>query len=274
VKAVKVTAQRKEYTPEEAPHGFREVYCTKCGYAVEVPVSCHDKSCVPCQKRRGSRTFFRVNKAVQEIKVPQGYRWRHLVLARQTQGFIPEGITRLSRAFREMRKLKWWDKRVKGGFYTIEVKRSKGQKGWHIHLHIVILCKELSTGVLRIEWAKIQGVRKAYAHIKDINITDKQKNMISYIVTYLIKKAEVTPELLEEFNAGMKNRHLISPFGCMYGQLTKQTKSKVSMVCPICENDDWTDEITMVKKSRQARRVRGPTEEDSLSWTPEIYDRL
>jgi hypothetical protein len=63
----------------------------------------------------------------------------HLVLTfRHRQEPLPDQVRALRRAFGKLRRRPEWKGRVRGGFYSVEIKLSRADGLWHVHLHAVI----------------------------------------------------------------------------------------------------------------------------------------
>lgn len=269
----RIIAGEIQTPPEMAPHGFRDTYCVKCGFNVKVPISCNKKTCVPCQERRSISNYFRVSEGIKKAEKPEGYYWQHIVFTQVQQKEIRYGTSRIIRAFSRLRKEKFWKYCVWGGYYTVECKRSKDGKGWHIHIHAAVLARRIEFSVIYQKWGKHIKHSKPYIFMEAIRFKNMDGNIVGYIVRYLTKKANVTEELETEYNNGMAGRHLISPFGKMYGKVVKSKLGKATIVCPRCHGTEWIDFDTVHRMELKADRVRGPTQEENTEWTPEIYEQ-
>lgn len=258
-------------TPEEAPHGFRELLCSKCGFIVQVPISCSDKTCRPCQRRRAGKTYHRITAGMKDVKIPRGYSWKHIVLTQRKAYTIGEGITKVIEAFRKMRADKQWKQRVKGGFYTIEAKRTIKGDAWHVHIHSLALTKRLDYNRIHGMWRKYLGYKKVHLNIEDVRFEDKNTRIAGYLCAYLTKKAQVSAEDENDYNQGMKGRRMISAFGDMHQQTVKKEKKEVEMECPHCGNVEWFETRQLDRISDNTAPERGPPEED-LAWEPAIYE--
>jgi hypothetical protein len=116
---------------------------------------CKHRACPTCQrilavKRRAAIDAF----LTENFELVKGYKFYHLVLTLRhnaeddvrTNFYFPD----LIEYFKQLRGLttganreaqrSWWDKRVAGGFYSVEVTPSKDGTA-HIHLHVLLMAK-------------------------------------------------------------------------------------------------------------------------------------
>jgi hypothetical protein len=147
---------------------------------------CKHRACPTCQrilavKRRAAIDAF----LCENFELVKGYKFYHLVLTLRHKA--EEGIRDyfyfpdLIEYFKQLRGLvtgknrdaqrSWWDKRVAGGFYSVEATPSKDGTA-HIHLHVLLMAKmplwrkgqksEFQKAVT-LKWAEITGAQDVNA---------------------------------------------------------------------------------------------------------------
>lgn len=265
---------RKAVPPEEAPHGFRSVYCTNCGYMVEVPLTCNDKTCEPCQRRKAQQNFMKMKHQARDVKTPPGYNWKHVVLTQLVSRDIRHGAREITRKFTRMRHRKMWKEHVFGGYYTVEAKRSSRCEAWHVHIHAVVLSRKFSYSKMIALWGKVNKAKFANLHVSELHKSNKTGNILSYICGYLTKKAQIPPELEEEYKEGLKGIRLISAFGKFHAQTVghKKVNHTKTYPCPTCGCTEWVERGSMNREMGTGGTKDPP--EVLEEWNPQLLEQV
>jgi len=127
-------AAKLEKCGEEIP-----LCCTGCGTSRVGRVRCDQRWCPVCQFAIATQVSMRY----ERIAAAANARWMSMVTftSQHSLGSYMTPRETMS-AFRRLRRLRWWKKRVAGGVASCEI--SKGHNGWHVHIHALIDCEWLS----------------------------------------------------------------------------------------------------------------------------------
>lgn len=122
--------------------------CTCCGTKREVRTRCKRKWCPICSRLVAARRTHRVRAAVEAMEWPL-----FVTLTMQNVDDLSEGAIRhLRRAFGRLRRMRAWERTVRGGVAAIEV--TNIGNGWHPHLHAVIDCRWLAWKTPEPNWRR------------------------------------------------------------------------------------------------------------------------
>ena len=135
----------------------------------------------------------------------------------------------LIHSFRRLRSRKLWSENVAGGCYVIET--TWGNGGWHVHLHIVCLCRYIPQHQLSRVWKTISGA-------KIVDIRRCKPGDLSGYVTHYLTKFDFPPEHRQEARDAMQGRRLWSPFGICHDVNLQYVRPPYR--CPECQCCDWT----------------------------------
>lgn len=162
-------------------------------------------------------------------------------------------IDRLYDAFKKLRRHTFWKKRVKGGVWFFQVKRSKKSGGWHPHLHCLLHSDYLGQKHLSGVWEAITTDSK----IVDIRPIKNQKKTIDYVARYAASPCDLTnfdeTDQDEIFDA-LHGRRLAGTFG---------TAKKIKLRAAVTDDqDDWEYVCPFWK----AKTATDPDEVGFLIW--------
>ncbi len=210
-------------------HNFRSVFCDTCSYTVIFPVSCGNRFCSVCGPSRRSKVRDRLDWLVSQIPQKRGYIFKFLTLTIRNQPVLADMIKHLIKSFRKLRNRAYWQNRVIGGVYVLEITGRPGN--WHAHIHAVLLAQFLTWEVLVRHWIKCSGSRGVY-------IKNAAKHRIVYYITkYLSKPADVPDEVINQAGESLRGLRLFSPFGAWYSISSKYVQP--SHPCPECGGEHW-----------------------------------
>jgi hypothetical protein len=138
--------------------------------------------------------------------------------------FLVDQITRLRRAWRELRRHPFWLEHVRGGAVMLEVKWSKGVGGhWHPHYHILCHGTWIDQERLKAVWYGITGDSD---QVK-VKLVREAGEAISYVTKYASKPVDSSfvnnPKRLGEAMLALKGQRLCACFGTWYGTPLKET---------------------------------------------------
>ena len=126
---------------------------------------------------------------------------------------MKQDIDRLSAAFVKLRRRAVWKATQPGGIYFIEIKRRRGDAGWHTHLHVLSQGAWLSKSWLSHAWNEVTGD----SYIVDIRLCDSGARAAQYVAKYAGKGVHgscyLEPEVLREAMLALKGRRLVGKWG-------------------------------------------------------------
>jgi hypothetical protein len=164
-----------------------------------------------------------------ELIPPLPYRTFKLVTLTIPNSKTPQlGYKFLTKSFRKLRQRKWWKRIVYGGVFVVEA--TKGQNGFHIHMHIICQAYMIPVKELRDHWQSITG-----AHIVDVR-SMWNINASRYLTKYLTK-VKGSVEFTMQVGLGLKGSRLYQPFGKWHAldlAIPKQT-----FPCTKCGYSGW-----------------------------------
>ena len=143
---------------------------------------------------------------MRELKLP-----RHITLTRpHVRGDLRDQIKGLKNDFRKMRASTRWKNIVQGGFYVVEVKRSKADGLWHPHLHIIYDGLFFRQRELAELWSDMVG-RRAIAWINAAGVQHAR-----YLAKYVGKPEDISGLAeghLTEYIQAVDGMRMVQPFG-------------------------------------------------------------
>lgn len=115
--------------------------------------ACRLRWCPICGRARASVISYEVSNWIRLIRSPKFFT---LTLAHSNRP-LAEQVATLYKHFRLFRQHKVLKKRVRGGVWFFQVKRSKRSKDWHPHLHCVLDADYIDQRTLSQEWLLTTG---------------------------------------------------------------------------------------------------------------------
>lgn len=232
---------------ETGPHGetcggWRSLHCASCGHERRVYVPCQDRfMCELCSKRAVAKARSIYRRLLRKMSKP-----RMLVLTVKNGPDLSECLERLQKGFRRLRQRSFWKKRVKGGFYGLEVTRDK-IGNWHCHYHIVFdgdympNRKEdiLRHGTTLSEvWHEVTGD----SYIVDVRLVKGCRDAaLCETIKYFCEESETKKIKLSagdiQFAASvLARKKLFGTFGELFGE---EVEEENFVACPVCGNASW-----------------------------------
>ena len=144
-----------------------------------------------------------------------------------------DGIKFLRDSFSRLRRRPLW-KRVRGGAYTIELKRKPG--GWHIHLHCLLDAKFIPYRNLWADWKSCVGAECPQVDIRAAS----SANAKSYICKDAAKSAafDTDPNHIVDWYRATKGLRLWGTFGLWYNSTIHELGNELDLpdAAPACPN--------------------------------------
>lgn len=209
-------------------HGWRTLYCIKCGKTIRVIVDCGHRFCPTCSRRRARRVRNRLKHLFSKTEAVPKAGIKMLTLSVQNCKDLDEGIRHLIKSFRRLRQRSLWKHYVLGGAFVIEIKGRPGN--WHPHIHAIIHSYYIPWQRLRSSWRQVSGGLACW-----INAIDNDK-AVNYVTKYLTK-VDVPAALLDDVSTSLRHFRLFSRFGTWHN--IALPKLKYDTPCAQCGNTDY-----------------------------------
>ena len=126
--------------------------CLNCGKTWIAELLCSDKLCFECSSKRANH-HSSLLLLLLSILNPKDSTMRFLTLTVKNTFNLPECYDKLRYNFSRLREHTLWKNNVFGGCYSIEI--TKGDFGWHVHLHCLYVGNFIPQDELRAAWAKL-----------------------------------------------------------------------------------------------------------------------
>lgn len=169
---------------------------------------CRDRFCQPCSSERARH----IASCVGEFAADRELRLITLTL-RKTDNDLDVDVDRLYAAFVKLRRRVLWSKSQKGGVFFIEIKRRRGDDGWHTHLHVLSEGHWIEKKRLSAAWLEITGD----SFIVDVKFCDSGADAARYVAKYAGKGVHGScyhdPQVLLEAMVSIKGRRLVGCWG-------------------------------------------------------------
>ena len=169
---------------------------------------CRDRFCQPCATERARH----IASCVGKFATDRTIRLVTLTL-RQTDTSIGDDVDRIYKAFTKLRRRKLWAKSQKGGVFFIEIKRRRGDDGWHTHLHVLTEGRWIEKRDLSKAWLDVTGD----SFIVDVKFCDSGEDAARYVAKYAGKGVHGScyhdPKILREAIIAIKGRRLVGKWG-------------------------------------------------------------
>jgi len=119
-----------------------ELLCRGCGSGRTAQKQCLKRWCPVCARRIAADRVETYQSAIDSMQWPMMVT---LTMPHTAESSEPSDVRALRHALGRLRRLRWFQNKVKGGITSIEV--TCGENGWHPHAHLIIDCRWLSVQV-------------------------------------------------------------------------------------------------------------------------------
>ena len=169
---------------------------------------CKDRFCVPCAVERSRH----IAACVQEFACEREIRFITLTLRQSTRSLSAD-LDRLYAGFVKLRRRALWLKSQKGGIAFVEIKRRRGDDGWHVHLHALSEGHYIGQNALSQAWHRITGD----SFIVNVRWCDSPSRAAYYAAKYAGKGIHGNcyhdPSILREAIIALTGRRLVAKWG-------------------------------------------------------------
>ena len=214
-------------------HQFIKVYCANCGDLVRVMMSCGDRLCEACAKRRMGVLINKYKRNFQSVRA-EDLKWGDLTMVNCDD--LEAGYKRL----KECSKKFFADPRIAPHIRSkiITYQATNKGRGWHVHLHYLADMDYIPQEIMSKIWLEITGDSfiVSIAHVRDAEST------FAYLVGYACKAQDVLPSASEEYNRVFKGRRLLEVSGKWRGDWTIE---RDPFECTKCGGVLWVSEFQL-----------------------------
>jgi hypothetical protein len=170
--------------------------------------SCHLRFCPICNKSRERLIRRNVLDWIQNAKYPK---MLTLTLKHSTED-LQSQIRRLYNCFRELRRLKLIKKRVSGGVWFFQIKKSKHDDCWHPHIHCLVTGGYVPKNELLRDWLRLTGD----SPIVDIRLVKDRVGAVNDVAKYCARSCSIlglTNDEILEVDTALARRKICGTWG-------------------------------------------------------------
>ena len=207
---------------------FKVGKCPDCGAEPAFPLSCENRLCPNCAKRRSAILIKEHQDILKQIRYPKFV----TLTFESVETITKEYLAWMRKCFTKLRHRQVWQS-VWGGIYAFEFTYTPGV-GWHPHIHTLIASSYIDQEELSREWWQITG-NSFVVDIRALQYGFSKWDAIREVVKYPTKISTFIeyPELVNEFLNATAGINLVYGFGALYRIKTaKHGNGKV--ICPLC----------------------------------------
>jgi hypothetical protein len=187
--------------------------CNGCSDVQVFRNRCDNFFCPECQPKLARRRQEGVSWWARQITQP-----KHVVLTVRNIPDLTKGhVLELKKWFTQLRHRRF-TKNWRGGMYSVEV--TNENKGWHLHLHILVDARWIDSGGLAREWESVNRGNGNIVKVKDCRNADYLREVTKYAVKGN-ELAKWTGTQIREFIAAFRGTKTFGVFGSLYGKRTE-----------------------------------------------------
>lgn len=216
-----------------ADHKFVSLKCSCCGFVYDVLLSCGDRLCPFCNRRRYGVLIHRYEKFFQSL--PAGS-CRFVTLTLRNQSDLESMHTRLVACVHKLieygRKHWGWS----GGVTSFQA-TNKG-KGWHDHAHLIVQGGDfVPQEKLSQVWLSITGD----SFVAGIRFVLDPLHDLGYLLGYTLSVDGVLEQHKAEYNRVFRGRRLLQSWGAWFNRMAQKDDDdgEREFVCPKCGVETW-----------------------------------
>lgn len=220
-------------------HGWRRIYCCRCGAWRDIMVDCRRRFCPDCSRRRARRIRNRLQGLFAKNQQIPKAGMKMITLSIKNCSSLDDGIRDLVSSFRRLRQRVIWKQYVFGGAYVIEVKGRPNN--WHPHIHAIVYSYFIPWARLRSSWRQCSGGTAVWLTQVDA------KRALGYVTKY-ITKADVPPALMDDVGRSLARFRLFTRFGNWHNIVLPALKYETP--CDQCGHTDWLVDLQIERIMR------------------------
>lgn len=234
---------------------------------------CNLRWCPLCIK---TKRFIMLQSLVPWVKNAKKPKFITLTL-KHSDAPLRDQITRLYDSFKVLRRSVFWSKRVTGGVWFFQIKKSETDGLWHPHLHILADGRYLPHEVISPLWLKITG-DSSVIDLRGIKDVKKTSEYVARYATAPANLMDLDIESAVEVVESLAGRRVCGTFGTAKGVQLVPKKcpdaSEWEFMCSftVCVHrqkmDDWHEEIFTAWKDNRPTCADPPGQElrDLEQW--------
>ncbi|MEF8799248.1 MAG: protein rep [Candidatus Bipolaricaulota bacterium] len=216
---------------------FAVFHCHDCGNDFSAPITCGLRVCPSCRSRIRGRFVEELTDHIKGVKNS-----RHMVLTfpnlppDATVKQIKEKVRELKDNFGSLRRRSYFDERVKGTIYGIEVKQVGN--GYNIHLHCFLALEDWVKHPSQFDYNKIAEMWCEYfpdaePSAQEFRQHRSNRTALTEVVSYATKGAYFeSGEAMAKWVVATSGSRLIGRTGCFYD--IELFREKKYLECPYC----------------------------------------
>lgn len=175
---------------------------------------CNDRFCMHCGQIRS----FKIARALDPMIRKEPTLFLTFTVRGKPGDSLQALIDHLREGWKALRRMQYWNERIKGGAVMLEIKWSKTSGGhWHPHFHILAHGKWIDKDWLKNAWRVITRDSDQV----DIQRVEEVEKALGYVVKYASKPMDSSftsrPHLLQEAMRTLKGQRLCACFGSWFG---------------------------------------------------------
>jgi len=173
---------------------------------------CRLRWCPMCSKLKSYFVYLSVTGWLQQINEP-----KLLTLTlRHSNSSLYQQINDIYYFFRQLRKIRWLKKAIRGGIWFFQIKWIERTKSWHPHLHVLLDSAFLPQSELSETWCKVTHG----SYIVDIRTVRDPEETAKYVSRYVSRPAELsslTLSLAKQVFHALHGKRLAGSWGTAFG---------------------------------------------------------
>ena len=194
---------------EECHSYYTVAVCGECGAVRKFPNRCDQFFCPECNHHLTAARTAQVSWWLPTIQQP-----KHVVLTiKNISNITPLHIDELRGFFTKLRHRKAF-KNWRGGFYSLQITKSKN--GWHPHIHCIIDVRWIDPNALASAWRAI--TRNAGQVVKVMDC--REKGYLRRVTSYIARGSDMAswqPQEIADCISAFRGRRTFGVFGSLYG---------------------------------------------------------
>ena len=197
--------------------------CRECRDVKTFFYRCSLKFCPRCNWRIARRRSEIIKYWSLLVKQP-----KHVVLtSRNSESITRDTLRMVMKSFGKLRRHKEW-RLATGGCVSMEV--TNENRGWHVHLHILVDSRWIDASSLSIKWGQLVGQNFAIVKVQDC----RQREYLNEVTKYVVKASQMAKWPAEEiaaFIGAIRGVKFFAPFGSLY-KMQAQIKAELDALKP------------------------------------------
>lgn len=197
----------KAYNILDCSVSFVRWQCADCQATRDLPLSCGQRLCPNCSRKRANRIVAKYHTALTNIDQP-----KMLTLTYPSANSLTKDLLKqCTRQFASFRRSTLWKDNVEGGIAGLEL--TYGDAGWHPHTHALIDSEYIPVVQISRTWKKYSKG----AMVVDIRAVERESGVFE-VVKYTAKSVSFykDPKLVWQYLEATYKARFLTTFGSFY----------------------------------------------------------